>query len=89
MSGDSFCSFVESFEGSSQILSSRYNRKYIMQVAAEVDRLEALKASKMKELVRKKRSELEDICRKTHIILESESGLEFSIQAIETGELSL
>lgn len=54
-------------------------------VAAEVDRLEALKASKMKELVRKKRSELEDICRKTHIILESESGLEFSIQAIETG----
>ncbi|KAK1392833.1 65-kDa microtubule-associated protein 3 [Heracleum sosnowskyi] len=54
-------------------------------VAAEVYRLEALKASKMKELVCKKRSELEDICRKTHMILESDSGLEVSIQAIETG----
>ncbi|KAL8126257.1 65-kDa microtubule-associated protein 3-like [Apium graveolens] len=54
-------------------------------VAAEVYRLEALKTSKMKELVLKKRSELEEICRKTHMILESDSALEFSVQAIETG----
>ncbi|KHN03201.1 65-kDa microtubule-associated protein 6 [Glycine soja] len=35
--------------------------------SAEVDRLAKLKASRMKELVFKKRSELEEICRLTHI----------------------
>ena len=60
-----------------------------MQVVAEVYRLEALKVSKMKELVLKKRSELEDICRKTHMIPEPDSVLEFPVQAIETGERSL
>ena len=60
-----------------------------MQVEAEVYRLEALKASKMKELVFKKRSELEDLCRKTRMIPETDSGLEFAIEAIETGKWSL
>ncbi|KAK1366641.1 65-kDa microtubule-associated protein 3 [Heracleum sosnowskyi] len=58
---------------------------FIDYVEAEVFRLEALKASKMKELVFKKRSELEDLCRKTRMIPESDSGLEFAIEAIETG----
>ncbi|KAI3467947.1 hypothetical protein Pfo_024610 [Paulownia fortunei] len=39
----------------------------IEQVSAEVERLTKLKASRLKELVMKKRSELEDICCKTHI----------------------
>ncbi|KAJ4959827.1 hypothetical protein NE237_019737 [Protea cynaroides] len=39
----------------------------IEQVAAEVERLTNLKASRMKELVMKKRSELEEICRRAHI----------------------
>lgn len=56
-----------------------------MQVEAEVFRLEELKASKMKELVFKKRSELEEICRKTHMIPESDSAMEAAIDAIETG----
>ncbi|KAL0371614.1 UNVERIFIED_CONTAM: microtubule-associated protein 3 [Sesamum calycinum] len=38
---------------------------FIDYVKAEVSRLEELKASKMKELVLKKKTELEDICRKT------------------------
>ncbi|KAK1380575.1 hypothetical protein POM88_027319 [Heracleum sosnowskyi] len=57
----------------------------ISYVEAEVFRLEELKAIKMKELVFKKRSELEEICMKTHMIPESDSAMEATIDAIETG----
>ncbi|MFS7929617.1 putative microtubule-associated protein, MAP65/Ase1/PRC1 [Helianthus anomalus] len=59
--------------------------EFINYVEAEVSRLETLKSSKMKELVFKKRSELEDICRKTHILPESDTSLEVAIEAIESG----
>ncbi|KAI3783897.1 hypothetical protein L1987_42986 [Smallanthus sonchifolius] len=58
---------------------------FINYVEEEVSRLENLKSSKMKELVFKKRSELEDICRKTHILPESDTSLEVAIEAIESG----
>ncbi|XP_059666997.1 65-kDa microtubule-associated protein 3-like [Cornus florida] len=58
---------------------------FISYVEAEVSRLEELKASKMKELVLKKRSELEEICRKTHMIPESDSAMDMAIEAIESG----
>lgn len=54
-------------------------------VAAEVARLEEFKLSKMKELVLKKRSELEEICRKTHLIPEADTGMEYAIEAVESG----
>ncbi|XP_022890286.1 65-kDa microtubule-associated protein 3-like [Olea europaea var. sylvestris] len=54
-------------------------------VEIEVSRLEELKTSKMKELVLKKKSELEDICRKTHLIPETDSSLDIAIEAIESG----
>ncbi|KAF6152232.1 hypothetical protein GIB67_005886 [Kingdonia uniflora] len=47
--------------------------------------LEALKASKMKELVLKKRSELEEICRRTHMVAETDSAMEYAIEAIDSG----
>lgn len=56
-----------------------------MQVEAEVLRLEELKASKMKELVLKKRSELDEICRQTHLAAEADSSMEYAIEAIESG----
>lgn len=56
-----------------------------LQVEAEVSRLEELKSSKMKELVLKKRSELEEICRKTHMVPEYDSSMEYAIEAIESG----
>ena len=56
-----------------------------MQVEAEVSRLEELKSSKMKELVLKKRSELEESCRKTHMVPEVDSTMEDAIEAIESG----
>ncbi|EOY22966.1 Microtubule associated protein family protein isoform 4 [Theobroma cacao] len=58
---------------------------FINYVEAEVSRLEELKSSKMKELVLKKRSELEDICRKTHLVPDSDSAIEDAIEAIESG----
>lgn len=57
----------------------------ILQVKAEVSRLEELKVSKMKELVLKKKGELEDICRKTHLIPESDSSIDSAINAVESG----
>ncbi|KAL7253883.1 hypothetical protein ACSBR1_008261 [Camellia fascicularis] len=57
----------------------------INNVEAEVCRLEKLKSSKMKELVLKKRSELEEIFRNTHVNPESNSALEIAIEAIESG----
>lgn len=39
----------------------------------------------MKELVLKKRSELEEICRKTHLIAEVDTSIEYAIEAIESG----
>lgn len=50
-----------------------------------MSRLEELKSSKMKELVFKKRSELEEICRKTHMVLEADNAIEYAIEAIESG----
>ncbi|XP_077240122.1 65-kDa microtubule-associated protein 3-like [Tasmannia lanceolata] len=58
---------------------------FINYVEAEVSRLEELKASKMKELVLKKRSELEEICRRTHMVAETDTAMEYAMEAIETG----
>ncbi|KAG7612635.1 hypothetical protein ISN44_As05g046370 [Arabidopsis suecica] len=58
---------------------------FIKYVEAEVVRLDEVKASKMKELVLKKRSELEEICRKTHLLPVSDSAIDQTIVAIESG----
>jgi protein regulator of cytokinesis 1 len=52
----------------------------------EVARLEDLKASKMKELVLKKRTDMEELCRKAHIIPDSYAELDNSIKSMESGE---
>ncbi|KAI4347450.1 hypothetical protein L6164_008263 [Bauhinia variegata] len=58
---------------------------FINYVEVEVSRLEDLKSSKMKELVFKKRTELEEICRKTHLVPEVDSAVEYAVEAIESG----
>ncbi|ERN13288.1 hypothetical protein AMTR_s00041p00052270 [Amborella trichopoda] len=58
---------------------------FINYVEAEVARLEELKESKMKELVLKKRTELEEICRKTHVDADEETTMEYAVAAIESG----
>ncbi|XP_058182282.1 65-kDa microtubule-associated protein 6-like [Rhododendron vialii] len=57
----------------------------IEQLSAEVERLNKLKASRMKELVMKKRSELEDICHKTHIEPDPSTAPEKSTALMDSG----
>jgi hypothetical protein len=59
-----------------------------MQVEAEVLRLEQLKASKMKELVLKKQTELEELRRQAHLVGEEHYATQFSVEAIESGAIS-
>jgi F-type H+-transporting ATPase subunit beta/protein regulator of cytokinesis 1 len=56
-----------------------------LQVESEVLRLEQLKASKMKDLVLKKKAELEEHRRRAHLIGEEGYAAEFSTEAIEAG----
>ncbi|XP_065876155.1 65-kDa microtubule-associated protein 3 [Euphorbia lathyris] len=58
---------------------------FINYVEAEVYRLEELKSSKMKDLVVKKRTELEEICRKTHMVPEADTAIDYAVEAIESG----
>ncbi|CAL0333213.1 unnamed protein product [Lupinus luteus] len=60
---------------------------FINCVEEEVSRLEELKSSKMKELVLKKRAELEEICQKTHLALKVDSAVEYVVEAIESGSV--
>nr|GEU96245.1 65-kDa microtubule-associated protein 6-like [Tanacetum cinerariifolium] len=57
----------------------------IQQASQEVDRLSKLKASRMKELVMKRRSELEDICLKTHIEPDPSTAIDKSNAMIDSG----
>ncbi|KAF8407557.1 hypothetical protein HHK36_006691 [Tetracentron sinense] len=57
----------------------------IEQAASEVERLTKLKASRMKELVMKRRSELEEICRRAHIEPDKSTAAEKSNAMIDSG----
>lgn len=57
----------------------------IQQVTLEVERLSKLKASRMKELVVKKRGELEEICKKSHIEPDPSTATDKSCAMMESG----
>ncbi|KAJ6307641.1 hypothetical protein OIU76_017439 [Salix suchowensis] len=59
----------------------------IQQAEAEVKRLDQLKASKMKELFFKKQSELEQICKKSHMEIPSQPEMENIVNLINLGEI--
>ncbi|XP_049408245.1 65-kDa microtubule-associated protein 3 isoform X1 [Solanum stenotomum] len=54
---------------------------------AEVLRLQAMKSTKMKEVLLRKRLELEEICRKAHLVIETQNSVDFSVEAIESGAI--
>lgn len=58
---------------------------YFWQTEAEVKRLKKLKASRMKELVLKRRSELEEICREAHIEPDMSTAQEKLFAMIDSG----
>lgn len=55
------------------------------QASAEVERLTNLKATRMKELVMKKRAEFEDICQMAHIEPDTSTSAEKSNALIDSG----
>ncbi|KAL5995503.1 hypothetical protein ACLOJK_025565 [Asimina triloba] len=61
------------------------SREIIEQVAAEVDKLTKMKGSRMKELVLKRRSELEEICHGAHIEPDTSTAPEKSCALIDSG----
>ncbi|XP_047057011.1 65-kDa microtubule-associated protein 3 [Lolium rigidum] len=60
---------------------------FLSYVEAEVLRLEQLKGTKMKDLVLKKKSELEEHRRRAHLVGEEGYSDEFNIEAIESGAI--
>nr|APA20140.1 microtubule-associated protein 65-5 [Populus tomentosa] len=61
----------------------------IEQTEVEVERLNALKASKMKELVFKRRDELEEIYRGVHMDVDSDAARQILISLIESGNADM
>jgi len=58
---------------------------HFLQIEAEVERLMIVKASRMKELVLKRRIELEEICREAHIEPDMSTAPEKSFAMIDSG----
>lgn len=54
---------------------------------AEVSRLQAMKSTKMEEVLLKKRLDLEEICRNAHLVIETQNSVDFSVEAIEPGSI--
>ncbi|KAI3818091.1 hypothetical protein L1987_11894 [Smallanthus sonchifolius] len=59
----------------------------IEQAEAEVERLDQLKASKMQELLVKKQTELENICRRSHMEVPPLSEMDHIVNSIKRGEM--
>ncbi|VFQ92110.1 unnamed protein product [Cuscuta campestris] len=54
---------------------------------AEVERLSALKSSKLKELILKRQNELEEIYRSVHLDVDSETARQILLKLMESGDL--
>ncbi|XP_057977582.1 65-kDa microtubule-associated protein 5 isoform X2 [Malania oleifera] len=61
----------------------------VEQTEVEVERLNSLKASKMKDLVLKRQNELEEIYRSVHVDVDSETAQQILISLIESGNVDL
>ena len=62
---------------------------YCFQVEVQVERLNVLKASKMKELVFKRQNELEEIYKGVHMDANSDAARQILINLIESGSTKL
>lgn len=56
------------------------------QAESEVSRLQQLKSSKIKEVILRKRLDLEELCRKAHIVAKALGAVDYSVEAIESGK---
>ncbi|XP_043722709.1 65-kDa microtubule-associated protein 5 isoform X2 [Telopea speciosissima] len=61
----------------------------IEETEVEVERLNVLKTSKMKELILKKQNELEETCRGVHLDVDSDSARQILMSLIDSGNVDL
>ncbi|CAH9123850.1 unnamed protein product [Cuscuta epithymum] len=61
--------------------------QFLKSAELEVARLKEMKSSKLKEVLLKKRSALEELCRKAHIVLDADHSTQFSLETIESGTI--
>lgn len=54
-----------------------------------MSRLEQFKSSKLKEILLKRKLELEEICRPSHVVTETLISVEYSNESIESGNCFL
>jgi Ase1/PRC1/MAP65 family protein len=84
-----FCSIYCSQLNSSKLRWSikKFNFRFciLMQMEAEVERLTKLKTSRLKEIVMKRRAELEEICQNAHIEHDVSTSPEESDAMIDSG----
>ncbi|RDX77449.1 65-kDa microtubule-associated protein 3, partial [Mucuna pruriens] len=69
------------------LLSNYVNEFFSLQVEKEVERLQELKSTKMKELLLKKKLELEEICRKTHLTTQTVFPSQHSLELLDYGQV--
>ncbi|KAM0953097.1 putative microtubule-associated protein, MAP65/Ase1/PRC1 [Dioscorea sansibarensis] len=67
------------------VLYGLLSLKIIEQTEAEVERLTRIKASRMKEIATRRRTELEEICREAHIEVDTSTSLEKCYALIDSG----
>lgn len=60
---------------------------FSLQVEKEVESLQELKSTKMKELLLKKKLELEEICRKTHLTPQTVFPSQHSLELSDYGKI--
>jgi protein regulator of cytokinesis 1 len=58
-----------------------------LQVESEVTRLEQFKSTKMEELVQKKKLELEEVCKKTHLTTQTVFPSGHPIESFDSGKI--
>ncbi|KAK2994287.1 hypothetical protein RJ640_024010 [Escallonia rubra] len=84
-----FQSVTRNIAASENEITERNNLSldFINFAEAEVLRLQQIKSSKMKEVILKKKLDLEELCRKARMVAESSSALDCSAEAIESGAI--
>lgn len=62
---------------------------FINYAEIEVLRLQKMKSSKIKEVLLKKKSHLDEICRAAHMVVDGQNSIDYSAETIESGAIDL
>lgn len=69
------------------MMANSFYQNFVVKTEVEVDRLDQLKASRMKEIAFKKQTELEEIFARAHIEIDTEVAREKIMELIDSGSV--